>query len=61
MWVGTEGEERKIAAIGLRVSRGVASHGFALNVSTDLRYFDGIVPCGVDDRRATSMEREIGA
>ena len=60
VWVGTEGEERKIAAIGLRVSRGVASHGFALNVSTDLRYFDGIVPCGVDDRQATSMERETG-
>ena len=60
VWVGTEGEERKIAAIGLRVSRGVASHGFALNVSTDLRYFDGIVPCGMDNRQATSMERELG-
>ena len=60
VWVGESGEERKIAAIGLRVSRGVASHGFALNVSTDLRYFDGIVPCGVDDRQATSMERELG-
>ena len=60
VWVGEWGEERKIAAIGLRISRGVASHGFALNVSTDLRYFDGIVPCGVDDRQATSMERELG-
>lgn len=60
VWVGEPGEERKIAAIGLRISRGVASHGFALNVSTDLRYFDGIVPCGVDDREATSMERELG-
>ena len=60
VWVGEQGEERKIAAIGLRVSRGVASHGFALNVSTDLRYFDGIVPCGVDDRQATSIERETG-
>ena len=60
VWVGEWGEERKIAAIGLRISRGVASHGFALNVSTDLRYFDGIVPCGVDDRQATSMEREAG-
>ena len=60
VWVGEWGEERKIAAIGLRISRGVASHGFALNVSTDLRYFDGIVPCGVDDRQATSMERETG-
>lgn len=60
VWVERQGEERKIAAIGLRVSRGVASHGFALNVSTDLRYFDGIVPCGIDDRQTTSMENEMG-
>ena len=60
VWVGKQGEERKIAAIGLRISRGVASHGFALNVNTDLRYFEGIVPCGVDDRQTTSMERELG-
>ena len=61
VWVGEQGEERKVASIGLRVSRGVASHGFALNVSTDLRYFEGIVPCGVDDRQTTSMERETGS
>ena len=60
VWVGEEEEERKIASIGLRISRGVASHGFALNVNTDLRYFEGIVPCGVDDRQTTSMEREMG-
>ena len=60
VWVGAAGDERKIASIGLRISRGVASHGFALNVSADLRYFDGIVPCGVDDRQATSMKRETG-
>ena len=60
VWVGAQGEERKIASIGLRVSRGVASHGFALNVNTDLRYFEGIVACGIDDRQATSMERETG-
>ena len=60
VWVGLQGEERKIASIGLRISRGVGSHGFALNVSTDLSYFEGIVPCGVDDRQATSIEQETG-
>ena len=58
VWVGLQGKERKIASIGLRVSRGVSSHGFALNVSTHLRYFEGIVPCGLYDRQVTSMERE---
>ena len=48
----------KIAAIGVRVSRGVATHGFALNVSPDLGYFDQIVPCGIRDCRVTSMEAE---
>ena len=48
----------KIAAIGVRVSRGVATHGFALNVSPDLGYFEHIVPCGIEDCRVTSMESE---
>ena len=50
----------KIAAIGVRVERWVTSHGFALNVSTDLSAFDQIIPCGLPDRRVTSIERETG-
>ena len=53
VWV----DDKKIAAIGLRVSRGVTMHGFALNVSTDLAWFQYIVPCGVPDKDVTSMER----
>jgi lipoate-protein ligase B len=50
----------KVAAIGVRVSRWVASHGFALNVSTDLRYFNHIVPCGIVGRNVSSMEDILG-
>ena len=45
----------------MHISRWVTSHGFAYNVSTDLRYFDLIVPCGIADRRATSLEKLLGA
>jgi lipoate-protein ligase B len=56
IWVGLH----KIAAIGIRVSRGVSYHGFALNVNTDLSYFQHIVPCGIQGRGVTSMQRELG-
>ena len=60
IWVRYENAEEKVAAIGVHISRWVTSHGFAYNVSTDLRYFDLIVPCGIADSKATSLERLLG-
>ncbi|MBU3692421.1 MAG: lipoyl(octanoyl) transferase LipB [Candidatus Nanopelagicaceae bacterium] len=59
VWLRDEKGDRKIAAIGIRVARGVTMHGFALNVDPDLSYFDRIVPCGISDAQVTSMTVEL--
>lgn len=53
-------EDRKIAAIGIKVSRWITMHGFAFNINTDLSYFGGIIPCGIKDKDVTSLQRELG-
>ncbi len=56
VWVGN----RKIAAIGIKVSRWITMHGFAFNINTDLGLFDGIIPCGIKDKEVTSLSKELG-
>jgi lipoyl(octanoyl) transferase len=60
VWIETPDGEEKLGALGVHLSRWVTSHGFAYNVSTDLRYFDLIVPCGIAGKRVTSVERALG-
>ena len=60
VWVLDSIEDRKIAAIGVRVAQGVTMHGFALNCNNDLAWFDRIVPCGIRDAGVTTLSKELG-
>lgn len=57
---GVKGKERKICAIGIRCSRWITMHGLAFNVNTNLGYFSNIIPCGIQDKQVTSLQKELG-
>ena len=61
VWIEPDiaGKERKICAMGVRCSRWITMHGFALNVNTDLNYFNNIIPCGIENKKVTSIEKEL--
>jgi lipoyl(octanoyl) transferase len=61
VWVRDDQSDRKIAAIGLRVAKGVTMHGFALNVNPDLSAFEKIIPCGISGAKVTSLSAELGS
>jgi lipoyl(octanoyl) transferase len=62
VWIDAliKGKERKICAMGVRCSRWITMHGFALNVNTDLNYFNHIIPCGIQNKKVTSIKEELG-
>ena len=60
IWIDIDTCPRKICAIGMKVSRHCTMHGIAINVNTDLKYFDYIVPCGISDKGVTSLQKELG-
>lgn len=62
VWIdpSRKGRERKICAMGIKCSRWITMHGFAFNVNTDLSYFDHIIPCGIENKQVTSLQKELG-
>ncbi|MDE3254276.1 MAG: lipoyl(octanoyl) transferase LipB [Bacteroidota bacterium] len=62
VWIdpAEKGRERKICAMGIKCSRWITMHGFAFNVNTDLTYFDHIIPCGIENKQVTSLQKELG-
>jgi lipoyl(octanoyl) transferase len=61
VWLDADipGKERKICALGIKCSRWITMHGFAFNVNTDISYFEGIVPCGIENKQVTSLQKEL--